>query len=111
MLSKKANFGMFIGVISIGFFTLGGCSKDDDDPAPTNTSTKTYTLSASFATNCAGCHGSSGQGISGPKLQAYSKGEAAFTAVVRGGKGNMPAFTAEKYSDATIKSDLAELTK
>ena len=47
-----------------------------------------------YAQNCAGCHGSEGQGIVGPRLAGNARAQQAalVTSRVRNGKGQMPAF-------------------
>lgn len=57
-----------------------------------------------FATNCAGCHGSKGQGIVGPKLIDNIKAkDLNFTKnIIKNGKGQMPPSTKIKESDLEI---------
>ncbi|MDH3292778.1 MAG: cytochrome c [Acidimicrobiia bacterium] len=47
---------------------------------------------AVYASNCAGCHGASGQGGVGPALAGRSISSGAITAVVGSGRGLMPSF-------------------
>ena len=71
---------------------------------------QTSSLSAAFASNCAGCHGAQGQGSgSFPKLQNTSLSGDAFLAKVRQGGGGMPAFAVSAISDATLQTDYTAL--
>jgi mono/diheme cytochrome c family protein len=87
---------------------------DSDLPASTTTTPTTGTtgasLSGSFVTNCAGCHGSKGQGGIGTNLQKSALSEAEFINVARNGKGGMTSkFTSSQISDDALKSDLKYL--
>jgi mono/diheme cytochrome c family protein len=58
-----------------------------------------------YSQNCQGCHGDQGQGVRGPAIAGYSKGEATLINKVRGNpRGNMPVFTMAQVSDADAAS-------
>lgn len=62
---------------------------------------------ATYAANCASCHGTDGQGGVGPSLRASRLNEDAIRAVVREGAAGMPAYDAAELSnerlDALVK--------
>jgi mono/diheme cytochrome c family protein len=66
-------------------------------------------LSAGFATQCAGCHGTAGlgQGIF-PSLRNVATVDG-FIATVRMGRNQMPAFTSAAVPDARLQADYAAL--
>ena len=57
-----------------------------------------------FANNCAGCH----PGV-GPDLQGHSASAAETRMIIRNGEDRMPAFGADKISDADLENVLAHL--
>ena len=59
--------------------------------------------------NCNLCHGDQAAGRIGPQLAKTSVSADAFAKVVRGGRGSMPAYTADKLSDADLTAMLAWL--
>ena len=80
---------------------LVSCGKSED-----NKKTNTAGLSAGFASNCAGCHGSAGTGGSAKSLKDFAGGQDAFTSAVRNGiAGKMTAVSVSNYSDANLESD------
>jgi mono/diheme cytochrome c family protein len=58
---------------------------------------------------CAGCHGPTALGGSGPRLAGTSQPFAAFQAVVRQGAGGMPPFSATEMSDQILQAIYAWL--
>ncbi len=80
-------------------------------PAPPYTlGTSAPTFSTAFQTSCTACHGANGAGKPGfyPALSgALTLLE--YQAVVRKGRGNMPAFLATSISDAELVSDYGVL--
>ena len=58
---------------------------------------------------CAGCHGASALGGSGPSLAGTSQPFAAFQAVVRQGAAGMPPFSETQISDQTLQAIYAWL--
>ncbi|MBX3260850.1 MAG: cytochrome c [Labilithrix sp.] len=80
-----------------------GGSEDPDD-------SETLTLSASFQAVCAKCHGAEGRGQGGFPSIPGGRSESAFIAIVRSGRGEMPASDASKISDADLASDYLWLT-
>jgi mono/diheme cytochrome c family protein len=68
---------------------------------------ETTGLSDEFLDACAGCHGLDGRGKGNyPDLTAAAE---AMEAVVRGGRGAMPAFSERAYSQAALASDSTAL--
>ncbi len=59
---------------------------------------------AVFANNCAGCH----PGV-GPDLQAHHASAAETRMIIRHGEDRMPAFGADRISDADLENVLAYL--
>ena len=105
-MTKRLSFFFFAAMIA-------ACS-DDVDPNPNASSgatqTKADTLSSSFATTCTSCHGDTGLGKAEyPKIPG-TRDEASFIAIVRSGKGDMPAFAESRISDAELKADYLWLT-
>lgn len=45
-----------------------------------------------YTTNCAGCHGADGEGVSGPALAGHLHGDEEILETVFNGLGSMPAF-------------------
>lgn len=67
------------------------------------------TLSSTFQDNCAGCHGSKGEGGSYPKLAGTQLEIEAFKQIIQNGKGGMKPMP--NYDITKAESDLAELKK
>ncbi|WP_088225460.1 cytochrome c [Desulfosporosinus sp. FKB] len=105
---------------------LVGCSKQPA-PAPTNPpspqtgqSTKSPTANISsgasnavtqvsgaalYTTNCAGCHGATGAGTSGPAINTdeWKNNSAKVQGIIKKGQGTMPSFSG-KLNDTQIKA-------
>jgi mono/diheme cytochrome c family protein len=68
---------------------------------------------AKFLTTCFGCHPNGNAGIGpalhGPAFVARYPDDAAITALVRGGRGGMPAFGPDKLSDTDLTNIIAYL--
>jgi len=58
---------------------------------------------------CAGCHGASALGGTGPGLAGFSQPFAAFQTIVRQGPGDMPSFSVTQISDQTLQAIYAWL--
>ena len=91
------------------------CGSDDEKSSPgvrpTDAGTTEAKLSVAFSDQCSRCHGDEGLGSSVyPKIPG-SKDEAAFIAIVRAGRGEMPAFKPSEISDAELKADYLYLTR
>lgn len=69
-------------------------------------------LSAGFSSNCAGCHGSSGQGGSSRKLTNSSLSLEAWQNVVRNGRSGtgMGSYSASRYSQTDLQADYKAIT-
>lgn len=66
-------------------------------------------FSAKFTT-CEGCHGKQGAGQGNfPKLAGTKLTLDQFKTIIRGGKGGMPAYAADAYSDADLEKDHTQL--
>ncbi|MEY3901277.1 MAG: Cytochrome oxidase, cbb3-type, subunit [Pseudomonadota bacterium] len=68
-------------------------------------------FSAKFQ-GCEGCHGKEGKNETskiGPKLSATGLSLDAFKAVIRAGRGGMPAYAVGAYSDAELEQDYNQL--
>lgn len=90
--------------------SLAGCGDSSDKKDPGNNSAgDSSKLSRSFGTNCSSCHGQTGGGATARSIQGYAGSLSAFSAVVRGGKGSMPAFTSSSYSDSDMAADYSYL--
>ncbi len=77
--------------------------------APISAASSAAGLSAGFATQCAGCHGTAGVGQGAfPSLRNVTTVET-FIATVRMGRKLMPAFTAAAVPDARLQADFAAL--
>jgi len=113
MAIKKcvATFGVAIIVSSI---VMGCGDSADPNPNPPRTQQQQSGLSASFINQCARCHGETGQGqvVSGNNYPVIpgGKDESSFIAIVRAGRGDMPAFDASQITDADLKADYLWLT-
>jgi mono/diheme cytochrome c family protein len=94
-----------------GAGALAACgSSDGDEPGAAN-----FEPASAFRIRCAGCHGVDGGGGSGPKLNdgavvtKYPNIEDQI-AIVRDGRGAMPAFKDRNLSDDQIRA-LVEYTR
>jgi mono/diheme cytochrome c family protein len=61
-----------------------------------------------YSSNCAGCHGDSGQGGAGPSLQTSTLSSSAISTIVADGSGGMPGFSSSL--DAVQIADVASHT-
>jgi mono/diheme cytochrome c family protein len=98
---KKGNF-ILAAVLALAL----GCGEDEAEEAEDNNSNG-LSLSSSFASNCASCHGTSGTGTSsGPDLTASSIDTvASWESIVREGQGSMAPVGSSSYSDANLEAD------
>lgn len=89
---------------------------DEEDPNPNpnpnqeQTSQGSQGLSTSFKDVCSVCHGEEGRGKGQYPSIPGTKDESAFIAIVRSGRGDMPASDASRISDAELKADYLWLT-
>jgi mono/diheme cytochrome c family protein len=96
--------------IFVASMTLFACSaEDDENPNPPSGETSSG-LSTSFQSICATCHGPEGKGQAQYPAIPGSKDEAAFIAIVRSGKGDMPANDTSRISETDLKADYLWLT-
>ena len=87
------------------------CGDDaDPNPNPPRQQTQASGLSEAFETTCAVCHGPEGKGQKEYPAIPGSKDDSAYIAIVRSGRGDMPASDASRISDAELKADYAWLT-
>ncbi|WP_309573511.1 c-type cytochrome [Deinococcus sp.] len=61
-----------------------------------------------YAASCASCHGPAGGGGIGPNLRVSTLSREAMTAIIRQGKGAMPAYPNLKPADLTLLLNLLE---
>lgn len=99
-----------VAIVASLAFGLMACSSDDTTPAKaTDGGSTSAALSTSFGTQCSRCHGSTGLGAGKyPRLPGKPDADT-FVALVRAGKGEMPAFTTAQISDADLRADFAIL--
>jgi mono/diheme cytochrome c family protein len=95
---------MCLGAIAA---SLAACSSEDTNPNPERPAVE---LSTAFTENCSRCHGDKGLGNQFYPRIPGSRDEAAFIAIVRSGKGEMPMFSTGDISDADLKADYLWLT-
>jgi len=97
--------------IACAAMMTAACGSEDagSTTARPKTQSTATSLSKSFGTACASCHGDEGQGQGEYPALPGDKSESAFIAVVRSGAGTMPAFSSAQIADATLKSDYAWL--
>lgn len=104
---------MLVGVFAL-MFSSAACSTEDENPAPNKGSTgeTTAKLSASYASQCARCHGDEGKGSFQYPALPGARDEASFIALVRQGRSGtlMPSFAATTISDADLKADFLWMT-
>jgi mono/diheme cytochrome c family protein len=89
------------------------CSDDDNDDLKSGNTPPAQTeptLSSSFQSVCARCHGAEGRGQGTYPSIPGTRDEASFIAIVRSGGSEMPASTAAQISDADLKADYLWLT-
>jgi len=111
-MGKKLILGLIIGAFAISY----GCSKDSagttakslaDYDFPVG-STDVATGTAVYAEFCEGCHpGAGADEGDGPKLSGKDISPAQLRWKVRSGGDDMPAFGADKISDADLETLLA----
>ena len=91
---------------------VAGGEEEDPNPNPPRQQTPQSTsgLSTAFKDVCAVCHGDEGQGKGEYPPIPGTKDESAFIAIVRAGRGDMPAIDATRISDAELKADYLWLT-
>lgn len=68
-------------------------------------------LSNQFQRACAGCHGSEGEGKTGYPSLRGTLALSDFQAIIRSGKGNMPAFSSTYLPDSVLESDFRILSR
>jgi len=115
--SARLRAGVAVAFLAMVAVFASGCGSDDSSSSSSGTSgasgtsgTSASGISNAFGSNCARCHGPSGLGQAQyPKLPG-NKDEAGFIAIVRSGKGDMPAFSTSNISDADLKADYAWMT-
>ena len=80
------------------------CGGDDDGskPGSSGDGTQASGLSASFQAVCAKCHGDEGRGQGIYPQIPGTKDEAAFIAIVRSGRGEMPATNTARFTGLPI---------
>ncbi len=96
LLTSGSMAGFASGLTSEQIDALSSYVKDAQDPAATTTTTTapaTVSGSALYSSQCASCHGASGQGGVGPSLQASTMSLSQTLAIVRNGGGAMPGFS------------------
>lgn len=98
--------------VAMAATVIVACGGDDDGSkaGSSGEGPQTSGLSASFQAVCAKCHGDEGRGQGIYPQIPGNKDEAAFIAIVRAGRGEMPATNAARFSDADLKSDYLWLT-
>jgi cytochrome c6 len=77
---------LILSLVACG--TEGETTKEDEILALTGDAAAGATI---YSSNCAGCHGDDGAGVSAPSLQGWSD-DAEFLEYVLYGDGDMPAF-------------------
>lgn len=94
-------------VVALGALAVG-CG-EDEDPNPNGARTQSG-LSTTFTTACANCHGPEGRGKDKYPAIPGSRDESSFIAIVRAGRGDMPATDPSRMTDADLKADYLWLT-
>lgn len=104
---------LIMTVTFAGFLvSCGGSDSDGGNNQDNVVPTEDLQLSAAFSSNCAVCHGTKGEGKSGPRLYGHDESFEEYVETVRNGKpGEMPAFDSSKYSDDDLKADYNALKK
>jgi mono/diheme cytochrome c family protein len=92
--------------------TIVACSEEEDpNPNPPRQQQEAKSaLSTGFQNVCATCHGDEGRGKGQYPSLPGTRDEAAFIAIVRSGRGDMPASDSSRISDAELKADYLWLT-
>ncbi|OJY29507.1 MAG: hypothetical protein BGO98_47510 [Myxococcales bacterium 68-20] len=98
--------------VSMAATMIAACGGDDDGSksGSSGQGAQASGLSASFQAVCAKCHGDEGRGQGIYPQIPGSKDEASFIAIVRAGRGEMPATNAARFSEADLKADFLWLT-
>lgn len=80
---------------------------------PTSSTGDPVAGAQTFANTCGGCHPNGNQGVGpqlyGPQFPAKYSSDATLKAFIRAGRGQMPAFTVAKLSDADLNNIVAYL--
>lgn len=106
-MTKRLAVAMFATLVMVA------CGEDEDpnpNPPRQRTTQTTSGLSTGFQDVCAVCHGDEGRGKGQYPAIPGDKDESAFIAIVRAGRGDMPATDATRISDEELKSDYLWLT-
>ncbi len=96
VLTTGSMTGFTTGLSSQQIDAVAAYTKSKQDPTATTTTTTLATgLSGSqlYASQCAICHGGSGQGGAGPSLQTSTMSLSQITSVVRNGSGSMGGYS------------------
>jgi mono/diheme cytochrome c family protein len=104
VLTTGSMKGFATGLSAQQIDALAGYTKSKQDPtAATTTTTLATGLSGSqlYASQCAICHGSSGQGAAGPSLQTSTMSLSQITSIVRNGAGSMGGYST-KFTSSQI---------
>jgi mono/diheme cytochrome c family protein len=96
--------------VFIASMTMFACGDEENENPNPPRGEQTSGLSASFQSICATCHGEEGKGKAQYPSIPGTKDEAAFIAIVRSGRGDMPATDASRISEADLKADYLWLT-
>jgi mono/diheme cytochrome c family protein len=104
VLTSGSMKGFATGLSSQQIDALASYTKSKQDPtATTTTTTLAPGLSGSqlYASQCAICHGASGQGGAGPSLQTSTMSLSQITSIVRNGSGSMGGYST-KFTSSQI---------
>ncbi len=104
VLTSGSMKGFATGLTSQQIDALASYTKSKQDPtATTTTTTLAPGLSGSqlYASQCAICHGGSGQGGAGPSLQTSTMSLSQITSIVRNGSGSMGGYST-KFTSSQI---------
>lgn len=106
-MTKKMAFVLAAALVAVA------CGEDEDpnpNPPRDQTSQETQGLSTAFKDVCAVCHGDEGRGKGQYPAIPGTRDESAFIAIVRSGRGDMPATDESRISEADLKADYLWLT-
>lgn len=105
-MTKRMAVALFATLMAVA------CAEEEDPNPnpPRQQTTQSSGLSTGFKDVCAVCHGEEGRGKGQYPQIPGSKDESAFIAIVRSGRGDMPATDASRISDADLKADYQWLT-
>jgi ubiquinol-cytochrome c reductase cytochrome c subunit len=93
-VSAVVDYVVALGAGSAGQGVGEETVSEDPDADPDGSGGGGVSGSSVFGSNCAGCHGASGQGGVGPPLAGRSIGRGEIAAIVGSGRGLMPSFSA-----------------